>query len=164
MYRSIRWVPTGQLGKGASATVHKVLWLGKHLTEKCFYGPKKRDMQQEVFLLVGLSHPEIFCPYFVMLPRIKVVPFLWNQWIWGSSSIDCSKEWRTMRPLMPHLSFLKQLTSCCKIAYIQTVWFIEIWNQWTFLSNVMNMKGRCMQKWLILGSPKEKNQAVCTPS
>ncbi len=76
-------------------------------------------MQQKTFLLVGLSHPKIFCPYFVMLPRIKVVPFLLNQWIWGSSSMDCSKEWRTMRPLMPHLSFLKQLTSCCKIAYIK---------------------------------------------
>ncbi len=66
--------------------------------------------------------------------------------------------------LMPHLSFLKQLTSCCKITYIKTVWFIEFWNQWTFLSNVMNMKGMCMQKWLILGSPKGNSQAVPTPS
>jgi hypothetical protein len=119
-------VPTGQVGKGASATVHKVLWLGKHFVEIFFRGLEKKDMQQEAFPLVGLSHPKIFYPYFVMLPRIKVVPFLWNQWIWGSSSIDCSKEGRTMRPLMLHLSFLKQLTSCCKIAYVKTVWLIEI--------------------------------------
>jgi hypothetical protein len=26
------------------------------------------------------------------------------------------------------------------------------------------MKGMCLQKWLILGSPKEKNQVVPTPS
>jgi len=154
MYKSIPWVPIGWLDKGTSLTMHKVLWLGKHFGEKCFYGLERKHMQQKAFLLVGLSHPKIFCPYFVMLPRIKVIPFLWNQWIWGSSSIECSKEWRTTKPLMPHLSFLKQLTSCCKIAYIKIVWFIEIWNQWTFLSNVMNMKGMCMQKWLILGSPK----------
>jgi hypothetical protein len=68
----------GPVGKGAFAIVHKVLWVGKHFGEKCFYGPEKKDMQQKSFLLVGLSHPKIFCPYFVMLPRIKVVPFLWN--------------------------------------------------------------------------------------
>jgi hypothetical protein len=55
-------VPTGQVGKGASATVRKVLRLGKHLTEKCFYAPEKKDMQHEAFLLVGFFHPEIFCP------------------------------------------------------------------------------------------------------
>jgi hypothetical protein len=105
-----------------------VAW--KTFCKNCFYGPEKKDMQQEAFLLVELSHPKIFCPYFVMLPRIKVVPFLWNQWIWGSSCIDCSKEWRTMRPFIPHLSFLKQVTSCCKIAYIKTVWFIDFRSWW----------------------------------
>jgi len=157
-------MPTNQVGKWTSTIVHKVPWLGKHFVEKCFYGLENKNMQCKAFLLVGLSHPKIFCLYFVPLPSIKVIPFLWNQWIWGSLSIGCSKEWRTMRPLMPHLSFLKQLTSCCKIAYIKTMWFIEIWNQWTFLSNVMNMKGMCMQKWLIFGSPKEKNQVVPIPS
>jgi hypothetical protein len=85
-------VPTSQVGKGAYAIVHKVPWLGKYFAEKCFYGPEKKDMQQKKFLLVGLSHPKIFRPYFVMLPRIKVIPSLWNQWIWGSLSMIAQKN------------------------------------------------------------------------
>jgi len=59
--------------------VHKVPWLGKHFAEKCFYGLENKNMQCKAFLLVGLSHPKIFCLYFVPLPSIKVIPF-WNQW------------------------------------------------------------------------------------
>ncbi len=63
-YKSIHRVPHGQIGKGGSATVHKVTWLGNDFAEKCFHGPENEAMQKEAFLLVGLSHPNIlplFC-------------------------------------------------------------------------------------------------------
>jgi hypothetical protein len=63
-YKSIHRVPKGQLGKGGSATVHKVTWLGKDFAEKCFHGPENEDIQKEASLLAGLSHPNIlplFC-------------------------------------------------------------------------------------------------------
>jgi hypothetical protein len=63
-YKSIHRVPNGQIGKGGSATVHKVTWLGKDFAEKCFHGPENEDMQEEASLLAGLSHPNIlplFC-------------------------------------------------------------------------------------------------------
>ncbi|KAH9558619.1 hypothetical protein CY35_06G017200 [Sphagnum magellanicum] len=63
-YKSIHRVPNGQIGKGGSATVHKVTWLGKDFAEKCFHGPENEDIQEEASLLAGLSHPNIlplFC-------------------------------------------------------------------------------------------------------
>jgi len=63
-YKSIHRVPNGQIGRGASAIVHKVTWLGKDFAEKCFHGPENEDILQEVSLLAGLSHPNIlplFC-------------------------------------------------------------------------------------------------------
>ncbi|CAK9224471.1 unnamed protein product [Sphagnum troendelagicum] len=59
-----RVVPHGQIGKGGSAIVHKVEWLGKHFAEKCFFGPEGEHFQKEASLLAGLSHPNIlplFC-------------------------------------------------------------------------------------------------------
>jgi len=63
-YTSIHRVPNGQIGKGSSATVHKVTWLGKDFAEKCFHGPENEAMRKEACLLAGLSHPNIlplFC-------------------------------------------------------------------------------------------------------
>ncbi len=63
-YKSIHRVPNGQIGKGGSATVHKVTWLGKDFAEKCFHGPENQDIREEASLLAGLSHPNIlplFC-------------------------------------------------------------------------------------------------------
>ncbi len=54
----------GKIGKGSCATVYKVLWLGKHFAEKHFDGPENKYFQEELSLLVGLSHPNIlplFC-------------------------------------------------------------------------------------------------------
>jgi serine/threonine protein kinase len=63
-YKSIQRVPTGQIGKGGFATVHKVTWLGKDFAEKCLYGQEKEAIRKEASLLAGLSHPNIlplFC-------------------------------------------------------------------------------------------------------
>jgi hypothetical protein len=63
-YESIHRVPNGQIGKGGSATVHKVTWLGKDFAEKCFYGPESEAIRKEASLLAQLSHPNIlplFC-------------------------------------------------------------------------------------------------------
>jgi predicted Ser/Thr protein kinase len=67
-YKSIHRVPKGQIGKGGSATVHKVTWLGNDFAEKCFHGPKNEAMQKEASLLVGLSHPNIL-PLFCCVTR-----------------------------------------------------------------------------------------------
>jgi serine/threonine protein kinase len=57
-------VLNGQIGRGASATVHKVTWLGKGFAEKCFRGQQNETIRKEASLLAGLSHPNIlplFC-------------------------------------------------------------------------------------------------------
>jgi hypothetical protein len=62
-YKSIQRVQNGQLGKGSSATMHKVTWLGKQFAEKCFHAPDNEYIQ-EAYLLARLSHPNIlplFC-------------------------------------------------------------------------------------------------------
>jgi hypothetical protein len=62
-YKSIHRVPNGQIGRGGSATVHKVTWLGKDFAEKCFHAPENEEIR-EASLLAGLSHPNIlplFC-------------------------------------------------------------------------------------------------------
>jgi hypothetical protein len=63
-YKSIHRVSNGQIGKGGSATVYKVTWLGNDFAEKCFYGRENEAMRKEASLLAGLSHPNIlplFC-------------------------------------------------------------------------------------------------------
>jgi hypothetical protein len=63
-YKSIQRVRNGQLGKGSSATMHKVTWLGKDFAEKCFHGPENQTFREQASLLAGLSHPNIlplFC-------------------------------------------------------------------------------------------------------
>ncbi|CAM6043457.1 unnamed protein product [Sphagnum compactum] len=67
-HKSIQRVPYGQIGKGASAIVHKVVWLGKHFAEKCFSGPESKHFQEEASLLAGLSHPNIL-PLFCFVTR-----------------------------------------------------------------------------------------------
>lgn len=47
------------LGKGASGTVHKAIWLGVEVAKKTFHGPRNPDFLQEVSILEGLSHPNI---------------------------------------------------------------------------------------------------------
>jgi tRNA A-37 threonylcarbamoyl transferase component Bud32 len=64
-YKSIHRVPSGPIGEGSSATIHKVRWLGKDFAEKCFHGSENEEaMRKEASLLAGLSHPNIlplFC-------------------------------------------------------------------------------------------------------
>ncbi len=59
-YKIIHRVPNGQIGKGGSAIVQKVTWLGKDFANKCFHGPGYEDRQEKTSLLVGLSHPQYF--------------------------------------------------------------------------------------------------------
>ncbi|KAH8958278.1 hypothetical protein BDL97_06G015500 [Sphagnum fallax] len=62
--KSLERSKEGKLGKGSSATVYKIKWLGKHFAEKCFIGPENENIRKEVSILVGLSHPNIvplFC-------------------------------------------------------------------------------------------------------
>ncbi len=57
-------MPNGQIGRGASATVHKVTWLGKDFVEKCFHGQENEAIRKEAYLFARLSHPNIlplFC-------------------------------------------------------------------------------------------------------
>jgi hypothetical protein len=67
-HESIQRAPNGQIGKGGSASVHKVVWLGKHFAEKCFFGPENKHFQEEASLLAGLSHPNIL-PLFCFVTR-----------------------------------------------------------------------------------------------
>jgi len=63
-YKSIHRVPNGQIGRGASATVHKVTWLVKDFAKKCFHGQQNEAIRKEASLIAGLSHPNIlplFC-------------------------------------------------------------------------------------------------------
>ncbi len=57
-----------QIGKGTSATVYKVKWLGKQLAEKCFNGPETETIKKEMSFLAGLSHPNIL-PLFCVITR-----------------------------------------------------------------------------------------------
>jgi tRNA A-37 threonylcarbamoyl transferase component Bud32 len=57
-----------QIGKGTSATVYKVKWLGKQLAEKCFNGPETEAIKKEMSFLAGLSHPNIL-PLFCVITR-----------------------------------------------------------------------------------------------
>jgi tRNA A-37 threonylcarbamoyl transferase component Bud32 len=62
--KSLERSKEGKLGKGSSATVYKIKWLGKHFAEKCFNVPENENIRKEVSILVGLSHPNIvplFC-------------------------------------------------------------------------------------------------------
>ncbi|CAK9872706.1 unnamed protein product [Sphagnum jensenii] len=59
-HKNIHRVPNGQIGRGGSATVRKVTWLGNDFAEKTFYGHDNNEaMRKEAFLLAGLSHPNI---------------------------------------------------------------------------------------------------------
>jgi len=52
------------IGKGNSATVYEVTWLGKDFAAKCFHGPRAQLIPEQACLLAGLSHPNIlplFC-------------------------------------------------------------------------------------------------------
>jgi hypothetical protein len=67
-HKSIQRVPHGRLGKGTSASVHKVVWLGKHFAEKCFLGLENKHFKEEASHLAGLSHPNIL-PLFCFVTR-----------------------------------------------------------------------------------------------
>jgi hypothetical protein len=63
-YKSIHRVPNGLIGRGSTADLHKVTWLGKDFAENCFHEPENQWILQEASLLAGLSHPNIlplFC-------------------------------------------------------------------------------------------------------
>jgi hypothetical protein len=47
------------LGKGSAATVYRAMWLGAEVAKKTFYGPNFPDFEQEVSILLDLSHPNI---------------------------------------------------------------------------------------------------------
>jgi hypothetical protein len=68
--KNIHRVPNGQIGKGGSATVRKVTWLGNDFAEKCFYGRENEAMRKEASLLAGLSHPNIL-PLFCCVTRAR---------------------------------------------------------------------------------------------
>ncbi|CAN5970163.1 unnamed protein product [Sphagnum jensenii] len=74
-HKSIQRVPRGQIGKGASAIVHEVEWLGKHFAEKCFFGPEGEHFQKEASLLAGLSHPNIL-PLFCLVTTANSCSFV----------------------------------------------------------------------------------------
>ncbi|KAG0586936.1 hypothetical protein KC19_2G128900 [Ceratodon purpureus] len=68
LVRLFEWVSSGmiaeQLGRGASAKVYKVMWLGAPVAKKTFDGPENQDFLQEVKILSQLCHPNItsmFC-------------------------------------------------------------------------------------------------------
>ncbi|KAG0566038.1 hypothetical protein KC19_7G033300 [Ceratodon purpureus] len=68
LVRLFEWVSSGpkteQLGRGASAKVYKVIWLGTPVAKKTFDGPENQDFLQEVKILSQLCHPNItsmFC-------------------------------------------------------------------------------------------------------
>ncbi|KAG0623935.1 hypothetical protein M758_3G212700 [Ceratodon purpureus] len=68
MGRLFDWVISGskpkQLGRGASATVYKVMWLGTPVAKKTFFGSGNVDFLKEVDILSRLHHPNImsmFC-------------------------------------------------------------------------------------------------------
>lgn len=50
---------TEPLGKGAFGTVYKAKWLGVEVAVKTFSEPSFPDFEEEVSILVGLSHPNI---------------------------------------------------------------------------------------------------------
>ncbi|KAH8966578.1 hypothetical protein BDL97_03G032900 [Sphagnum fallax] len=68
--KNIHRVPNGQIGKGGSATVRKVTWLGNDFAEKCFHGRENEAMRKEASLLAGLSHPNIL-PFFCCVTRAR---------------------------------------------------------------------------------------------
>ncbi|KAG0610867.1 hypothetical protein M758_7G098000 [Ceratodon purpureus] len=63
--RLFKWVkPGGQLGRGASGTVDKAIWLGTPVAKKTFYGAENPDFMKEVEVLSPLCHPNVmsvFC-------------------------------------------------------------------------------------------------------
>jgi len=85
-YKSIHRVPNGQIGRGGSATVHKVTWLGKDFAEKCFHGPENETLRKEASLLAGLSHPNVL-PLFCYAKGSFLFPYYGADG-WGSSPIN----------------------------------------------------------------------------
>ena len=63
--RLFKWVkPGGQLGRGASGTVDKAIWLGTPVAKKTFFGTENPDFMKEVEVLSPLCHPNVmsvFC-------------------------------------------------------------------------------------------------------
>ena len=61
-----KWVSNRpeRIGRGASAAVYKVMWLGTSVAKKTFEGRNNPDFMKEVEILAKLSHPNItsmFC-------------------------------------------------------------------------------------------------------
>ena len=57
-------VPAEQVGRGASATVYKAMWLGTPVAKKTFHGSNNPDFLKEIKILSKLRHPSItsmFC-------------------------------------------------------------------------------------------------------
>jgi tRNA A-37 threonylcarbamoyl transferase component Bud32 len=68
LVKLFEWVISGkkaeQLGRGASAKVYKVMWLGTPVAKKTFVGPENQEFLQEVKILSELCHPNttsMFC-------------------------------------------------------------------------------------------------------